>query len=165
MNPIRKLLLLAGALTVLLGTTGLRAAAAPASGQAIGTVKYKDETVTLQHAYLIGADKSGTKVRLVILSAVDIKDKITAASSLMSASAKLREGISFELDETMPFVGYWMAIADQSMQMSAPLDAKLFLTTASTPQRVAGEVSFDQSGSGGPKVEATFDATLTKSFQ
>ncbi len=165
MNHIRKPLLLAAALTVLLGATGLRAAAAPTSGQAIGMIKYKDKTVNLQHAYLIAGDKNGTKVRMVILSAVDIKDKITAANSLMSASAKLREGISFELDETMPFVGYWMAIADQSMQMSAPLDAKLFQTTASTPQRVAGKAAFDQSGSGGPKVEASFDATLTKSFQ
>lgn len=140
-------------------------AAAPASGQAIGTVRYKDKTVTLRHAYLIAGDNYGSKVRKVILSAVDIKDKIAGASSLMSAGAKLREGISFELDESVPFVGYWMAIADQSMQISAPLEPKLFATTASTPQRVAGKVSFDQSGSGGPKVEAEFDASLLKEFR
>ena len=139
-------------------------AAATASGQAIGTVKYKDKTVTLQHAYLIAGDNHGSKVRKVILSAVDIKDEITAATSLMSAGAKLREGISFELDDSMPFVGYWMAIADQSIQVSAPLDKKLFATTTSTAQRVAGKASFDQSGSGGPKVEATFDAALLKEF-
>jgi hypothetical protein len=157
-------LLLATALTFVLGATALHAASVPTSGQAIGTVKYKDKTVTLEHAYLVVGDNHGTSVRKVILSAVDIEDEITSASSLMSAGAKLREGISFELDETMPFVGYWMAIADQSMQVSAPLDAKLFVTTVNTPQRVAGKVSFDQTGSGGPKVEVSFDATVTKSF-
>jgi hypothetical protein len=157
-------LLLAAALTFVLGATVVGAASVPASGQAIGTVKYKDKTVTLQHAYLIVGDNHGTRVRKVILSAVDIEDQIAGASSLMGASGKMREGISFELDETMPFVGYWMAIVDQSMQVSAPLDAKLFVTTTNTPQRVAGKVSFDQTGSGGPKVEVSFDAALTKSF-
>jgi hypothetical protein len=57
-----------------------------------------------------------------------------------------------------------MAIADQSMQVSAPLDRKLFATTVDTPQRIAGTVSFDETGSGGPKVEVSFDAALTKSF-
>jgi hypothetical protein len=158
-------LLLVAALTFMLGaTTAVRAASVPIAGQAIGTLKYKDKTVTLEHAYLIVGDNHGTRVRKVILSAVDIEDEIAGASSLMGASGKLREGISFELDETMPFVGYWMAIADQSMQVSAPLDAKLFATTVDTPQRVAGKVSFDQTGSGGPKVEVSFDATVTKSF-
>lgn len=164
MNRTATTLLLATAFALLLDPSGVRAASVPTSGQAIGSVKYKDKTVTLQHAYLITGDNHGTKVRKVILSAVDIKDKITASTSLMSASSKLREGISFELDETMPFVGYWMAIADQSTQVSAPLDAKLFATTTNTPQRVAGKVSFDESASGGPKVEASFDAPLTKSF-
>ena len=157
-------LLLGAALIFVLGAAALRAASVPTSGQAIGTVKYEDKTVTLEHAYLVVGDNHGTRVRKVILSAVDIEDAIVGASSLMGASAKLREGIAFELDETMPFVGYWMAIANQSMQVSAPLDAKLFATTVNTPQRVAGQVSFDQTGSGGPKVEVSFDATVTKSF-
>jgi hypothetical protein len=157
-------LLLATALTLMLGAAAARAAPVPIAGQAIGTVTYKDKTVTLEHAYLVVGDNHGTRVRKVILSAVDIEDEIAGASSLMSAGAKLREGISFDLDETMPFVGYWMAIADQSMQVSAPLDAKLFASTVDTPQRVTGKVSFDQTASGGPKVEVSFDATVTKSF-
>lgn len=163
-HRIPNALQLATALTFVLGATVLGATSVPTSGQAIGTVTYKDKTVTLEHAYLIVGDNHGTRVRKVILSAVDIEDEIAGASSLRGASGEMREGISFELSETMPFVGYWMAIADQSMQVSSPLDMRLFATTVDTPQRVAGKVSFDETGSGGPKVEVSFDATLTKSF-
>jgi hypothetical protein len=160
MNRIRRSLA-----TVAVLALAWSAHAVAAEGKVTGTIQHKGKTVTLQHAYLIAGDNYGNKVRRVILSAVDIKDKITASTSLSSAGAKLREGISFELDESMPFVGYWMVHSDQSVQISAPLDAKKFATTTSTPQRVAGTVKFDESASGGPKVDVTFDATLVKEFR
>ncbi len=140
------------------------AAADPGSGEAIGTIQYEGRTVTLKHAYLIAGDNFGSKVRKVILSAVDIGDRIAAADSLSSASGKLREGIAFEFDETLPFVGYWMAIDDQSVQVSAPIDRAVFTTTTSTADRIVGKVAFDKSGAGGPRVEVSFDAALLKEF-
>ena len=109
--------------------------------------------MTLQHAYLIAGDNYGSKVRKVILSAVDIKGTDRRLERADERQLEAAHGISFELDPSMPFVGYWMAIDDQKTQVSAPLDKKLFTTSADTPQRIAGKVTFDQTGSGGPKVD------------
>jgi hypothetical protein len=43
-------------------------------------------------------------------------------------------------------------------------DLAFELPLASTPERLAGTLLFDDAASGGPKVDVAFDAALSKSF-
>jgi hypothetical protein len=150
---------------LLLGATGSFAAPEPSLGEAIGTITFQDQSVTLRHAYLVAGEYNGNPVRKVILSAVDIEDAIVAARSMVAASALLREGITFAFDESVPYVRTWVAIADQSLQKSSAPEKDLFTTTVDSRRRIAGSVAFDESASYGAKVEASFNAELIRSFE
>jgi hypothetical protein len=74
-----------------------------------------------------------------------------------------RRGMTIDLDNG-PRINYWVALNGQRVQHSGTLEPKVLGATANDAKRVAGKLAFDQSGSGGAKVDVQFDAPLAKAF-
>ena len=144
--------------------SALAAHAAVGPGQANGTIAHKGKTVVLKHAYYVTGTNMGFPLRQVVLSATDIGPAMAADDSLLTAGNRLREGIIVYIDEGK-MLRYWMAISDQTEQVSTMFPAKEFTATANDAKRVAGKLAFDHTRSGGPKVDVEFDARLLKEFE
>jgi hypothetical protein len=63
-----------------------------------------------------------------------------------------------------PRLHYWVALNGQRVQHSGTQPASALAASANDAKRVAGRLAFDQSGSGGSKVDVQFDAPLAKAF-
>jgi hypothetical protein len=73
------------------------------------------------------------------------------------------EGLQVDLDAA-PRLLYWISLNNQLVQYSGTVQNEMLTLTTDTPDHLAGTLKFDQSGSGGAKVEVTFDAKLIKTF-
>ena len=58
-----------------------------------------------------------------------------------------------------------MAINDQKVQHSGPQRPAALKAGADEPKRLAGKLSFDDTPSSGPTVDAELDAALVKEFK
>jgi hypothetical protein len=138
-----------------------------AAGEAQGTLTHKARTVTFTHAYLVtGPDGFEPKktVRRVILSTKDVGAKLRGCETMSCADGVLLEGLAVDLDGGLR-LNYWMTVNDQLVQYSGTKPPAALETRADQPRRLAGRLAFDDTPSGGPKVEVEFDAALVKEYK
>ncbi len=129
-----------------------------------GTIVYKGNTVTVQHAYLVkGPDAVDEKkiIKRIVLATKDLKAKLDACKAMSCSDGDLGEGMTIDLDGG-PRVNYWVVCKDQMVQYSGTADPATFKTTADDASKIAGSFVVDASGAGGAKIDVTFDATLVK---
>src|SRR3990167_8001884 len=115
-------------LTVILGTGGLTiftASAYAAGGTAKGTIKIKDKTVDLKHAYLVkGPDAfdSSKTVSTVIITPNDISKEITECKSASCASG-ITEGMTVGKEDfgSTTRVVYWVDRKSTQLQSQSNL--------------------------------------------
>lgn len=150
-----------------IGTLCLALSAAPAAaGDAKGTLSHRGTAIPVRHAYLVkGPDAVDPKiiVRKLILSATDLEAKIKACTTMSCTDRDLGEGMTVEFDAG-PRLNYWVVRNRQAVQHSGTTPPANFTATRNEPGHLAGKLSFDSAGSGGPKVEIEFDAPLMKTF-
>ena len=152
-------------------TLAYSAASPPAihagAGDAKGTLTHKGKTVTLKHAYLVtGPDAVDPKksIRRVILSAKELGATVRGCQVMSCADSQLMEGLVVDFVGG-PRLNYWMTVNDQRVQHSATKPPSVLKASADEPKRVAGKLVFDDTASGGPKVDVEFDAALVKEFK
>ena len=142
----------------------LLAAAAASAGTAKGTLVHKDKTVTLAHAYLVvGPDAldPATKIRRLILSANDLGAKLAACKEMSCTDGAVTEGLVVDINGG-PRMNYWMAISDQRVQHSDTEEPSSLTATTDDAKKLAGKLTIDDTGSGGPTVAVEFDAPLVQ---
>jgi hypothetical protein len=161
----RILICLVLAAAFLVPSTSLQAAE-----RAKGTLTYKGPkktfTVALTHAYLVKGPDTFEKektIRRLVFSTSDFSGEIKGADALSGFDGKLMEGMIVGLDDG-PRLTYWIVLNGQLVQNSGIVEPAVLKLTADTPDRIAGKLRFDDSSSGGPKVDIEFDAPLLKSF-
>jgi hypothetical protein len=134
-----------------------------AAADAKGTVIYKTRTADLKYAYLVKGPDAVSKqvIRRLILSASDLGAKISACKTMSCTDSDLNEGLSVNFDSG-PRLNYWMVLNGQKIQYSGTLKPEVLKATANDAKRIAGKLTFDDAGAGGPKVDVEFDATLSK---
>ena len=137
------------------------------AGQAKGTLSHKGKSVTLAHAYLVtGPDAVDTKttIRRLILTTKDLRAKIRGCQAMICSDGEVTEGLVVDI-VAGPRLNYWMALNDQKVQHSGTQPPASLRASADDPKRLAGKLSFDDSGASGPKVDVEFDAALVKEFK
>ncbi|MFO1520075.1 MAG: hypothetical protein U1F57_10495 [bacterium] len=135
-------------------------------GEVKGTLNHPKGTVVLKYAYFIkGPDSFDSKKMIdrVLLSGNDLTAKIQACKTMSCVDGELTEGLEVDL-VSGPRYNYWMAINGAKVQYSGTLQPSVLKTTAKDAKRIAGKLTFDDTVMTGPKVEADFDATLSKEF-
>ena len=155
----RSILALASALLILSAKTAM-------AGEAKGSLVHPKATVALKYAFLIkGPDAIDNKkiIRKVILSSSDLGAKIQACAAMSCADQDLTEGIALDLDGG-PRVNYWMVLNGGMIQHSGSKESAVLKISADDAKHLAGKLSFDDSGMGGPKVDVDFDASFVKEF-
>jgi hypothetical protein len=150
-------------ISVVLGVTCALSAPLAAASDTKGTLAYKTRTADLKYAYLVKGPDAVSKqtIRRLILSATDLGAKIAACKTMSCTDSDLNEGLSVNFDSG-PRLNYWMVLNGQKIQYSGTLKPEVLKTTANDAKRIAGKLTFDDAGAGGPKVDIEFDATLTK---
>lgn len=125
----------------------------------------KSFDMNIKSAYLIaGPDgfDSGKKIRRLIFTTNPLDDKIKSCGA-MNCVDQYIEGLQVDLDAA-PRLLYWISLNNQLVQYSGTAQNEFLTLTADTPDHLAGTLKFDQSASGGPAVDVTFDAKLVKTF-
>jgi hypothetical protein len=120
--------------------------------------------VTLAHAYLVvGPDALDpvTKIRRLILSANDLTAKLDACKTMSCTDGEVTEGLVVDIGSG-PRMNYWMAISDQRVQHSDTEEPSSLAATTDDATKLAGKLTLDDTGSGGPQVSVEFDAPLVK---
>jgi hypothetical protein len=148
-----------------LGTAFISAAAAADLGT--GSVSYKSQTVGLKYAWLVRGPSDmepGKTVRRLIMSANDIGAKLKACAAFSCTDGSVMEGM------TVDFTGgsrlnYWISMNGQKVQYSGTARTDVFAAQANEPGHLAGRLAVDDTGAGGPKIDAQFDVTLLKEFK
>jgi hypothetical protein len=142
----------------------------PASADsASGSVSYQSKVgaiaVNVKNVYLVkGPDAmAGRSIRRLIFTSADLGAKINACATMSCSDNDLREGLEVNLD-TGPRLTYWFVGNDQRVQYSGTAQPATLKLTTDTPQRLAGNLTIDDSAAGGPKVTIDFDATMLKEF-
>lgn len=160
---IRKLVTLAVATVA----GGLLAVAA--AGSAKGTATYASKkgpvTVTFTHAALVtgpGFDKK--PVRKIVLSTKDVSAALAQCGEMtMCGDGGITEGMTIDIDGG-PRLMYWFVANGQLVQYSGTAEPTALVLTTDTAKHMAGALTLDAGGAGGPKVAVTFDAPLAKAL-
>jgi hypothetical protein len=142
----------------------LLSAGAAAAGEAKGTLTHPRGTLALKYAYLVkGPDAvdPAVRIRRLILSAEDLGAKLAACTTMSCTDGEVTEGMTVDQGGG-PRLNYWMAIQDGMVQYSGTEELGALKARSDEPGKLAGTLSLDDSGSGGPKVEVEFDAALLK---
>ena len=163
----RSVLLRSTRIALILATALFAFKAMPAAaGENKGTITAAKGTVTVKYAYFVkGPDSLDPKkiIRKIILTDQDLGAKITACTTMSCADSDLTSGLTVDLDGG-PRLNFWMVMNGGLVQHSGTVEATALKLTADEAKRLAGKLSFDKTTSGGPKVDADFDATLLKEF-
>jgi hypothetical protein len=128
--------------------------------------KAKDVNVTLKFAhFVVGPDERDPKttVKRVILSATDLTTKIQACKTMDCSDDGLTDGIEIDMNGG-PRMDYWLAVNGGLVQYSGTAQPSALVATTNTANHLAGKITIEDSASGGPKLSATFDAALLKTF-
>jgi hypothetical protein len=114
--------------------------------------------------FIAGPDgfDDGKKIRRLIFTTNALDDKIKSCT-VMNCVDQHIEGLQVDLDAA-PRLLYWISLNNQLVQYSGTAQNEFLTLTADTPEHLAGALKFDQSASGGPAVDVTFDAKLIKTF-
>jgi len=136
-----------------------------AADTAKGSVVFQGKTAQLQYVYLVkGPDDMSTIMRELVFSPTDIAAKIQACTNMSCVSGELGEGMTVDFDAG-PRLNYWVVSNGQRVQHSGTVEPSAFKASADEPGRLAGSLKFDDSSTGGGKVDVTFDARLVKEFK
>ncbi|SEJ03262.1 hypothetical protein SAMN05216327_105378 [Dyadobacter sp. SG02] len=125
----------------------------------------KEFDMNIKSAYFItGPDgfDSGKKIRRLLFTTAALDDKIKACGP-MNCVDQYIEGLQVDLDAA-PRLLYWISLNNQLVQYSGTAQNEFLTLTTDSPDHLAGTLKFDQSASGGPVVDVTFDAKLVKTF-
>lgn len=136
------------------------------AGTAKGTLSSSKGTIALTNAYLVkGPDAfdAAKIIRKLIFAPTDIGAKILACNTLNCVEGGLDAGLTVDLDAG-PRLNYWMVLNNQMVQYSGTQSPDALKKTAEDAKHLAGKLSFDDSGAGGPKLDVDFDAPLVKEF-
>jgi hypothetical protein len=142
----------------------LLAATTASAGTAKGTLVHKGKTVTLAHAYLVvGPDAidPAKKIRRLILTADDLSAKLAACKVMSCTDGEVMEGLVVDIDGG-PRLNYWMVLDDQKIQHSDTEEPSSLAATTDDAKKLAGKLTIDDTGSGGPTVAVEFDAPLVQ---
>lgn len=144
----------------------LLAAPIASAGDAKGTVAYKGRTIDVKHAYLVQTTDamSGKPIRRLVLSPKDLAGKINSCARMSCVDGDLDDGIEFDFVDG-PRLNYWLVMNGQKVQYSGTEPKESLAATANDAKKVAGTLRFDKTGSGGPKVDVTFDAPFSKELK
>ncbi len=126
----------------------------------------KSFDITIKSACLItGPDAfDGTKkIRRLIFTTGPLDDKIKSCEA-MNCVDQYIDGFQVDLDAA-PRLLYWLSLNNQLVQYSGTAQNEFLTLTTDNPDHLAGTLKFDQSASGGPAVDVTFDAKLVKTFE
>lgn len=137
-----------------------------AGDSASGTVSFKAAKGTVKYGFLVrGPDEMDpSKITLrIYLSSVDIGAKVKAAKTFSDADMALEDGIQVDFSDAR-HLGYAVRLNHELVQCSGGTDGEAFTLTTNKPDHLAGKLHIDDSASDGPKVDATFDLTLLKTF-
>ena len=135
-------------------------------GSAIGMLRYKTFTRDLRYAWLVrGPDAVDPKrtIRRLVLSSVDIGQKLSACERMSCIDGSVTEGMTVDFDAG-PRLNYWVALDGQKTQYSGTAPIEAFRGQSNDHGRLAGRIGIDDEAAGGPKVSAEFDAKLLKEF-
>ena len=146
------------AMTLMVGTSVLAA-----GNDAKGTFAFKSRTTTVKYAYLVTGPDSVSKqpIRRLILSPTDLGAKIVACKTMACTDSGLGDGLSVNIDGSARF-NYWLVQNNQLVQYSGTEPVASLAAKVDDAKRLAGTLRIDRTGSGGPKVDIEFDATLVK---
>ena len=102
-------------------------------------------------------------IREVILSQTDLSADIQACATLSCATNNLNDGLTLDFDGG-PRINYWLVINNQMIQYSGNKPDSVLNATHNTADQIAGTLTIDDTGFGGPKVDAVFDVKLAKAY-
>jgi hypothetical protein len=140
--------------------------ATSADNQAKGTLTYKSYSLTLKYAWLVKGPSEmdpHKTIRRLILSANDISPKLQECTTMWCASGQVTEGMTVDFD-TPPRLDYWVAVNGQKVQYSFGAMPEAFVARINDAGHLAGELTINDIGAGGPKVDAEFDVAVFKEF-
>jgi hypothetical protein len=158
---------IAAGLLALIAAAALPSGSYGAAGQAKGMLSHKGKSVTLAHAYFVtGPDAVDTRktIRRLILTTKDLGATIKGCQGMSCSDGEVTEGLVVDIGSG-PRLNYWMALNDQKVQHSGTQPPASLKATVDEPKRLAGKLAFDDTASGGPKVDVEFDAALVKEFK
>jgi hypothetical protein len=155
-----------GILALFVAVSAATLVADAAKGTAAFTSKKGPVTVTFAHAYLMkGPDvASGKVIRRLVLSATDVSKALAACDKMSCADGGIGDGMTVDFDAGSR-LNYWFVANDQLIQYSGTAEPSAAKLSTDSPTHVAGTISLDDTGAGGPKVDVQFDATLVKELK
>lgn len=125
----------------------------------------KSFDLNIKSAYFIaGPDgfDDNKKIRRLIFTTNALDEKIKSCKA-MNCVDQYIDGLQVDLDAA-PRLLYWISLNNQLVQYSGTAQNEFLTLTTDSPEHLAGTLKFDQSASGGPAVDVTFDAKLMKTF-
>lgn len=134
------------------------------AGDARGTLVHKTTTVKLQHAFLVkGPSELDPKrtIRRLVLSSKDVGATLRGCQTMSCTADETMEGLTVDLDAG-PRLNLWVALKGGLIQHSDTAPPAALKATADDARRLAGKLTFDAAGQGGPKIDVEFDAPLVK---
>ncbi len=153
-------------IVIFVAASGSANVATSADNHAKGALTYKAYSLTLKYAWLLRGPSEmdpRKKIRRLILSANDISPKLQECKTMGCASGQVTEGITVDFD-TPPRLDYWVALNGQKVQYSYGAMPEAFAARVNDAGHLAGRLTINDVGAGGPRVDAEFDVTLFKEF-
>jgi hypothetical protein len=142
------------------------ASAAFAADSASGSWNYKGQASLIKYAWLVSGPSDmepGKTVRRVVMSTTDIGAKLQACATFSCTDGSVTEGMTVDFTGG-PRLNYWVVQNGQKVQYSGTAMPNSF-TGTNEPKHLAGSLAIDDVSSGGPKIDAKFDVTLSKEFK
>lgn len=139
----------------------------PPPGGARGTIDYRGARRVLRYAAAVrGPDAVDEKkrIRRLVLSPADLGPAIARCETMACVDAAVTEGLEVDFDAG-PRLNYWIALDGQKTQYSGTTVPAAFVATADDARRLAGRLSIDDTRTGGPAIEAEFDAPFVRAFE
>lgn len=145
----------------------LLAASGHAEEKISGSVKFKTWSGAVKFAWMVRSpdemDASKSILR-IYLSSADIGAKIKACTTLSCADRALEDGAMVDFSDAR-HLAYAVRLNGQRAQYSGGTDGGAFKLSINKPDHLAGKLHIDDIASGGAKVDADFDLTLTNTFK
>ncbi|MFN8349367.1 MAG: hypothetical protein U0X91_30475 [Spirosomataceae bacterium] len=167
MNKILLSFLSAVMLTLFAFVPGEKKAADSVSGTLTYKAKSKTFETALKYVYLVEGttDLNPTeRIFRLLFSANDMGNKVKSAATMRDTDTGLTEGFEIDLVKG-PRYNYWMVLNNGLVQYSGTIPPENLVLTTHSPTRLAGTFQQDNSQAGGPKIDVTFDVSLTKKLK
>jgi hypothetical protein len=145
----------------LAGAVALPALAADRAG---GRIVLGKHTATVAHATLVrGPDEMdpGKTILRLYLSSDDIRARVKSCKTLSCSDGLVgATGGGYVDYGDASHLGYWVALDNEMAQYSGGTDQAAFRLKINQPDRLAGHLHVDDTATGGPMIDADFDAAV-----